>query len=214
MSVDPVLRDLASAVRLSPVASSPGISRLLSRALERSVEIEKASERDAATFFRQLGKDLVRLRGTAHPGARLECMFRACLFLWYYGDSQDAVMFAKHSIDLAEQTHRLDDLRRFQCALGALFADSGDHWEALQSYLQSLTLAQELKHTVGECKVWTNLSALFVDSGLYAEAVACAHQCVRVADIRALSEPSILRSAYSNIALAQYRLGDYEGALE
>ncbi|NJD87423.1 MAG: HD domain-containing protein [Betaproteobacteria bacterium] len=141
-------------------------------------------------------------------------MFRACLFLWYYGDSQDAVTFAKHAIDLAAQTHRLHDLRRFQCALGALFADSGNHCEALQSYLQALTLAQELNDTAGECKVWNNLSALFVDSGLYAEAVACAHRCIRLANTHVLSEPNFLRSAYSNIALAQYRLGDYLGALE
>jgi len=98
--------------------------------------------------------------------------------------------------------------------LGALFADSGDRCEALQSYLQSLALARELNDLAGECKAWNNLAALFVDSGLYGEALSCAYQCLRIIEIRALSEPQIIRCASSNIVLAKYRLGDYTGALK
>jgi putative two-component system response regulator len=213
VSVDPVIRDLSSAVRLSPAASSPGVSRLLLRALARSTELEKASERDSVDFFRQLGKDLSRLRGTAHSEARLECIFRACLFLWQYGESHDAVAFAKHAIELAVTAHRPHDLRRFHSALGALFADSGDRCGALQSYLQSLTLAQDLDDITGECIAWNNLSALFVDSGLLAEALSCAHQCLLIAELRSLSDPDLVRSAHNNIVLAKYRLGDHADAL-
>jgi putative two-component system response regulator len=49
---------------------------------------------------------------------------------------------------------------------------------------------------------------------LYGEALACAFQCIRLIEIRALTEPQIARSARSNIVLAKYRLGDYAGALE
>ncbi len=140
-------------------------------------------------------------------------MFRACLFLWHYGDSQDAIAFARHAIELAVAAHRPHDLRRFHTTLGALLADLGDRCEALQSYSQSLALAQELDDTTGECIAWNNLSALFVDSGLFEEALSCACQCLLIAERRALFDPELARSAHNNIVLAKFRLGDSSSAL-
>jgi putative two-component system response regulator len=140
-------------------------------------------------------------------------MFRACLFLWHYGDSQDAIAFARHAIELAIAAHRPHDLRRFYTTLGALLSDIGDRCEALESYSHSLTLAQELDDVTGECIAWNNLAALFVDSGLFGEALSCAYQCLRVAEKRALSDPELVRSAHNNIVLAKFRLGDKAGAL-
>ena len=140
-------------------------------------------------------------------------MFRACLFLWHYGDSREAIAFARHAIELANAARRPFDLRRFHTTLGALLADLGDRCEALQSYLQALTLAQELDDITGECISWNNISALFVDSGLFGEAISCAYECLRIVESRALLDQELIRSAHNNIVLAKFRLGDTSGAL-
>ena len=213
MSIDPVIRDLSEALKRSPVASSPGISAILTRAVARSGEIEKSSSSSSAAYFRQLGNDLIRLRGTAHAKSRLECLFRASAFLWIYGERHHAFSFARHAIELAESTSRLHDLRRWHSALGVLYGDSGDRGLALQSYLRALELATKLHDEGGECYAWNNLAALFVDAGLFGEALSCAAQCLRVAERSNLSNSECCRKAHSNIALAKYRLGDYSGAL-
>jgi putative two-component system response regulator len=168
----------------------------------------------SASFFRQLGKDLVRLRGNTHAKTRLECLFRACAFLWQYGEPCDAQSFARHAIDLALATNNLLDLRRTYIVLGALYADSGDQGQALQAYVSSLEVASKLNDGIGECVAWNNLAALFVDSGLFAEALACAAQCLRVAERLPAPDSEICSKAHNNIALARFRLGDVSGALE
>jgi putative two-component system response regulator len=189
------------------------MSAILSRAIVRSDELERSSDSASASFFRQLGKDLLKLRGTANAKARLECSFRACTFLWRYGETQDAIAFAHHAITLATSTNRLNDLRRTHLVLGALYADSGNYSLALDSYVNSLEIASTLNDGKGVFVVWNNLSALFVDSGLLGEALSCATQSLRVADRYELSDSELCRCVQNNIVLARYRLGDYSGAL-
>lgn len=213
MSIDPINREFANALQRSVAASSPGVSSLLSRAIARSTELEKISGDTSASFFRQLGKDLVRLRGTAHAKSRLECLFRACAFLWQYGDSRDAIKIARHAIELAKASNNVADIRRCHVALGVLYAETGDPGLALQSYHSSLEIAAKLGDRQGECVAWNNLAALFVSYGLYGEALACATQCLNVARKFEVIYPDCLRRAQNNIVLARHRLGDHAGAI-
>jgi putative two-component system response regulator len=213
MSTDPVIRDLSEALHRSPAASSPGMSALLERAISRSTELEKSSGETSVRFFRHLGRDLPRLRGSAHSKARLECLFRACAFLWQYGEFRDAISIANHAIGLAESTENLAELRRHHLALGVLHADAGDAGLAIQSYLSSLGFAAQLSDGFGECAAWNNLAALFIDCGLYGEAIACATQCLRTANKCGIRGPEVYSHAHNNIVLARHRLGDHAGAL-
>ena len=136
MSVDPVIRELANALSKSHVASSPGLSAVLAKAVARSSEVERVSTAESLAFFKQL-----------------------------------------------------------------------------QAYLRSLELANMSKDSFGSCSAWYNLSALYVDAGLYSESIACGARCIQIA---ASSEPPIIdmaQRANNNIALAKFRLADYEGAL-
>ena len=212
--MDPVNRELSTALSRSQVASSPGVSAILSRAVARAIELESSTDSSTAAFFRHLGKDLLRLRGNSHAKARLECLFRACAFLWHYGEPYEALPFAQHAVGLALVTKNLPDLRRTYVVLGALYGDSGDHGLALEAYVSSLEVAAKLDDGVGECAAWNNLSALFVDTGLLVEALVCATQCLRVGERYNLSHSDTCRRALNNIALARYRLGDMSGAIE
>lgn len=214
MSIDPVIRDLGNALRDSQIASNPGIAAILCRALARSANLLVVANNDTPSFFRQLGKEIIRLRGTAHAEARLECLYRACEFLSLYGASRDAVAYGHHAIHLAKATNRAKDLRRFYAVNGILWAELGDRGLALQSYVSSLELAVQLDDGLGAFAAWNNLSALFVDSGLYEEAITCGAQAIRVADRNQLSDADVVGKAQNNIALARYRLGDFRGALE
>lgn len=213
MSVDPVIRELANALSKSHVASSPGLSAVLAKAVARSSEVERVSTAESLAFFKQLGRDLVLLRGTANAKERIECLFRACAYLWLHGECQEAFGFVRHAVALATSTNRLNDVRRLHTALGALYLEAGDHGLALQAYLRSLEIANKLKDSFGSCTAWNNLSALYVDAGLYTESIACGARCIQIA---ASSEPPIIdmaQRANNNIALAKFRLADYEGAL-
>lgn len=214
MSIDPVIRDLADALRDSQIASSPGMSTILRRAVTRSTELRVMTSIDTTLFFRQLGKELIRLRGTANADSRLECLFRACEYLTLYGASRDAVAYGHHALSLAKATNRIDYLRRLHAVNGVLWAELGDRGLALQSHLNSLELAVRLEDGIGSFAAWNNLSALFVDSGLYEEAITSALQALRVAERFQLSDAEIVGKAHNNIALARYRLGDFHGAHE
>ncbi len=211
--MDPLIRDLADAIQRSPVASSPGVSALLSRAIARSVELGRNSDSISAEFFRQLSRDLLRLRGRGHAKARLECLFRACAFLWQYGETQEALRIASHAVELALSTRDACEIRRYYLALGVLQADVGDSGLALQSYLKSLEVAFSANDRHGECCAWNNLSALFVNSGLLGEALACADQCLRKLEQIDVFDLDLQRRATNNVVLARYRLGDHSGAL-
>lgn len=213
MSIDPVIRDLANALRVSPAASRPEISAILARAVRRSAELKDRACVDSATFFRHLGKDMLRLRGTANAEARLECIYSACAFLQMFGEPRDALALCRHGVELARSSHRLRDLRRFHTVTGILNADICDRGLALQAYVSSLELALRTDEGMGAFVAWNNLSALFVDSGLYEEALACARKALLVFDAYRLSDAEMAGRVYNNIALALYRLGDYQGAL-
>ena len=206
MSTDPVIRDFADALRHSPVASSPGIAALLLRAIARSSELERSSNSASASFFRQLGNELLRLRGNANAKARLDCLFRVCAFLWQYGEPKCAQSIARHAASLAEVTCNLQERRRFHLLLGALYSDLGDPGLALQSYLSSLEVASKLDDGIGVCSAWNNLAALFIDCGLFAEALSCAEHCLRLADRYELTNADIPRRARNNISWANYQL--------
>ena len=213
MSVDPVLRDFRLALQASHVASGPGVTSLLARALARVTELERSSSDESASFFRQLGVDLLRLRGNANAKARLECLFRVCAYLWQYGDPTSALPVAKHLLELARATNNPPMLRKAYLAFGAIHAELGDPGLSIEAYLKSLELAEELEDGVGLCCAWNNLSAHFIDAGLFGEAIACASQCVRVADGFHLADSDMARRARNNIVQARYSLGDQAGAL-
>lgn len=214
MSVDPVIRDIAGTLQHTNAASCPEIHGLLLRALSRSRELERSSSCESASFFRQLGSELLRLRGSANAKSRLECLFQVSSFLWQYGEARGAIPFASHAIHLAKTTNHVHELRRAYLVLGALYADSADPGSALQLYIRSLEVASKSDDRRGECLVWNNLAALFNDCGMFEEGFACATHCLRLAE-RCQSPISDLRQrAQNNIALARYHLGDYSGAIE
>lgn len=212
MSVDPVIRELGEALNRSQVASSPGIAALLDRAIVRSLELEKAPGDEAIIYFRSLGRDLLRLRGSANSKGRLKCLFHVCAFLWQYGECLEAISYARHGIRLAEATSNLPEIRRHYLVMGALCADSGDRGQALQAYLTSLQTAIRLKDGFGQCAIWNNLAALYIDCGLYSEAIACATNCLRLAGLHGVTDAEVLCRAQNNVMLARHRLGDNAGA--
>jgi tetratricopeptide (TPR) repeat protein len=205
--MDPVVRDLSDALRMSPVASSPGMSSLLARALARSVELHGKGGDGASSFFRQLGKEIGRIRGTAFAETRLECLFLACESLYLYGEAHEALRFSRQGAELARTSGLLANVRRFQTLNGILAAETGDRGLALQAYADSLQLAQQLNDGFGQFAAWNNLSALFVDSGLYEEAIACSREALHVIETSQLSSTEHAGRVHNNIALALYRLG-------
>lgn len=213
MSIDPVVRELSTALKASPVATSPGISKLLARAVARSTELCGKTGPDSPRFFRQVGKEIVRIRGTAYAQMRLSCLFMACENLFLNGEASDALSFGRHGAELARSAKDLSNLRRFHALNGILAAETGDRGLALQSYAESLRLAIELKDGFGVYAGWNNLSALLVDSGLYEESIACARRALHSIRDYQLTQDDLPERAHTNIALALYRLGDFEGAL-
>lgn len=213
MSLDPVIRDLAGAIRQSPVASSPGMSILLNRALSRSSEVLLHSSSDAKEFFRALGKEIIRLRGTAFAESRLDCLYAVCEGLYFQAEAKHALVFGRAGVELARESRRTSHLRKFKTLLGILLAEAGDRGLSLQSYMESLELAKELSDGFGQFVAWNNISALLVDSGLYEEAIACARQALQSIDQFGLQDRDLVRRASNNISLALYRLGDFETAL-
>ncbi len=213
MSIDPVVRELSTALKASTVATSPGISRLLARAVARSTELCGKTSQDSPRFFRQIGKEIIRIRGTAYAEMRLSCLYMACESLFLHGEANEALSFGRHGIELARSSGDISNLGRFHALNGILAAETGDRGLALQSYAESLRLALQLKDGFRLYAGWNNLSALLVDSGLYEESIACARRALHSAREYQLSQDDLAERAHTNIALALYRLGDFEGAL-
>ncbi len=134
--------------------------------------------------------------------------------MYVYGQAANARAVGQHGAELARQSGRNEDLRRFHLLNGVLQSETGDRGLALQSYVRALEIASALDNGEGIFAAWNNLAALFVDSGLYEEALPCANKAYQIALDRNLPHGTHCGRALANIASALYWLGDHKGSLE
>ena len=139
---------------------------------------------------------------------RVQCMLDAAQFFYVTGQPFIGISSVQQGIAIAETTANRMLLRRACTALGILCADTGNIPMAIEAYVRSLELAQELKDSTGECAIWNNLGLALHYAAQYAEAIRCFQHGVAIAENNKALLPMRV-SALTNIGLSCLHLEDF-----
>lgn len=204
--------DLDRITRSAHQAADPTLRPVLMRIAQQARDrLATQSLQSSSDFFRRVGQCQLRIKGLANAEWRLETLFHCCHYLFLADEAGRAMEIAKHCVDLSRKTRRREDQRRFLNILGIVQGECGREAEAVESYAQSLAIAQELGHELAVFGTLVNLSSVLVNSGLYAEAIGCAQQALSVRE-NLTHEQMEAGAALTNIALALHYLGDQRRA--
>jgi putative two-component system response regulator len=202
------LEDLICSTRLPTSAEAKAA---LSH-LQGEIKYRLAKGSAATDFFNEVAEKLARIRGTAHAGSRMECLYDCAQFFYYAEQSAGAMNCLRALESLASRVKDSSWARKANQFLGIVHADSGDIAAAVPHYCTAFALARTLRDPMAETAVLINLGIALNYAGLYREAMPCFQR----ADVNASSIASVgfLRSpTLTNLAQSHLALGEHEEAL-
>jgi putative two-component system response regulator len=180
-----------------------------------AMEVSSRVQSGSATFheyMKAVVRTLKRMKGSANVDLRINCLFDVAQYFYISGHAFEAIEPAIAAVDLATHAHNNALHRKALNFLGAVYADTGNISGAVESYAQSLEIAQQIGEREGECAVWGNLGVALLYAAQYNDAIACLEHAIELAGV----DPSLKKyrtAALSNVALCCLHLEDFSRGL-
>ncbi len=180
--------------------------------MEVNARLQNASP-GSAEFMDRVAKELREIEGVSHDSLRINCLIDISHFFYLLGQTFRAIEPVIAAVELAVASKSRSLENKAVNLLGVVYADSGNIPKAVECYSQALGIAQALRDSDAECKVWVNIGVALMYAAQYRDAMTSLEHGIHLA-----GKNSTLRNhraaAFANIALCCLHLEDYSRGLK